>query len=140
MSGRTGPDAAPWTIHVDSDAAIVAARRQGRHLAHGLGFGAAQVATVVTVITELTRNILLYAGEGDLTLTTIGAGRRPGLEITASDHGPGIANLTEALADGFSTSGRLGLGLPGVKRLMDEFDITSTPGCLTTVTTRTWRK
>jgi serine/threonine-protein kinase RsbT len=137
---RSGGEPDSRAIHVDSEAAIVDARRQGRLLALRLGFEPAQAATVVTVIAELARNILLYAGEGELTMLAIEDGRRHGLQVSASDQGPGIDCLSDALSDGFSTSGRLGLGLPGVKRLADEFEIVSAAGTGTTVTTRTWRR
>ncbi|MGH2625431.1 MAG: ATP-binding protein, partial [Anaerolineales bacterium] len=83
-------------------------------------------------------NILLYAGTGEILLRPVIQGERRGLVIVAEDHGPGIPDVGLALQDGYSTSGGLGLGLPGAKRLMDEFDITSANGKGTTVTMKKW--
>jgi serine/threonine-protein kinase RsbT len=110
-------------VHIDSDGAIVEARQRGRSLALGLGFSAGSATLIATSISELARNILLYAGEGEIALQPLRTGGRYGLAVFASDHGPGIADLERALEDGYSTSGRLGLGLPGVRRLMDEFEV-----------------
>ena len=105
----------------------------------GLGFSAVDRQMVATATSELARNILKYAGKGEITLQTIERHGRVGVEIKAIDRGPGIADVEQALADHYSTSGTLGLGLPGVKRMMDEFDVQSTVGQGTTVTFRKWR-
>ena len=127
-------------VAIDSDQDIVAARQRGRALAIELGFSAVDATFIATAISELARNILAYAREGEITLRTIHASNRRGIVVIASDNGPGIADVRQALRDGFSTSGSLGLGLPGVRRLMDEFEITSQPSRGTTVTVKKWRQ
>ena len=125
-------------VKVESDRDIVTARQSGRTMALQLGFPSATATLVATAISELARNVLLYAVRGEIVLTPIERGARRGLAVVALDQGPGIADLSRAMQDGFSTSGRLGLGLPGVRRLMDEFEITSAPGRGTTVAARKW--
>lgn len=127
-------------IPIHSDLDIVNARVGGRDLAKSLGFGVIDQARVATAISELTRNIVLYAGEGEVILRRIHdpAGQRVGLEAVCTDHGPGIPDIALAMRDGYSTSNGLGMGLPGTKRLMDEFEIKSAPGQGTTVTIRKW--
>lgn len=93
---------------------------------------------VATVISELARNIVLYAGRGEITLRLVEKAGRRGITVIASDEGPGIADIGQVLQDGYSTSGGLGLGLPGVRRLMDEFEIVSEVGRGSTVTTTKW--
>jgi serine/threonine-protein kinase RsbT len=107
---------------------IVAARQLGRNVAKELGFGSVDQARITTAISELARNIYLYAGRGKIEFETISEFDRHGIKVIASDQGPGIQDIRKVMEDGFSTSGGLGAGLPGVKRLMDEFDITSTVG------------
>jgi serine/threonine-protein kinase RsbT len=125
-------------IHIDSDTSIIEARQLGRTLAESAGFGFTDLAMIATAISELARNVLHYAEEGDLTLTVLRHQDRIGLTIVATDRGPGIPDVALALQDGYSTSGNLGLGLPGVRRLMDEFTISSMPGHGTTVTATKW--
>lgn len=107
---------------------IVAARQLGRNVAKELGFGTVDQARITTAISELARNIYLYAGQGEIRIERIINHGKKGLKIIAVDEGPGIPNIRKVMEDGFSTSGGLGAGLPGVKRLMDEFDITSSVG------------
>jgi serine/threonine-protein kinase RsbT len=126
-------------IAIASDKDVVQARQQGRALALQLGFSVGETALIATAISELARNIVTYAGHGMVTLRQSGAGGRVNLTIIATDHGPGIADMALALRDGYSSSGGLGLGLPGVRRLMDEFEIASELGRGTTVTIRKWR-
>lgn len=125
---------------INSDQDIVAARQRGRTLAVELGFSAVDSTLVATAISELARNIVSYAGTGEITLRTIQNSTRQGILIVAADEGPGIHDLRQALRDGFSTSGSLGLGLPGVRRLMDEFEIASQPGRGTRVEVKKWRQ
>jgi len=125
-------------VVVATDADIVAARMHGRALATRLGFRATDATLIATAISELARNILLYAKTGEVTISAIERGDRRGLAVVASDEGPGIADAARAMEDGFSTSGRLGLGLPGVRRLMDEFEVRSSAGRGTTVTVKKW--
>jgi len=133
------------TIKTESD--IVAARRTIREAAVQLGFTLTDVTRIVTAASELARNVFKYAGEGvmrwralDITPDVPGPARRaPGLELQFVDKGPGIADIHLAMQEGYSSSKGLGLGLPGVKRLMDEMDIQSTLGQGTTVTLKKWR-
>lgn len=124
-------------IHSDQD--IVGARQKGRTIAAELGFSSADATLIATAISELARNIVSYARRGEIKLRTIQNSVRQGIMVIASDQGPGIPDVAQALRDGFSTSGSLGLGLPGVRRLMDEFEIASKPGQGTTVTVKKWR-
>jgi serine/threonine-protein kinase RsbT len=108
-------------------------------LATGLGFSSGDTTLIATAISELGRNILSYAGQGEISISAVDGGRC-GILIIASDKGPGIPDVQQALRDGFSTSGGLGLGLPGVRRLMDEFEITSAPKRGTTVKAKKWKQ
>lgn len=129
------------SVPVASDTEIVNARRHGRSLAEEMGFSATDATLVATAISELARNIVHYAGSGEILLGKVNGKDRPlGIAIIARDSGPGISDLQLALRDGFSTSGGLGLGLPGVRRIMDEFDIDSKLGGGTTVTTIKWKR
>lgn len=127
-------------VAINSDQDIVAARQRGRALAVELGFSAVDSTLIATAISELARNIVSYAGAGEITLKRIQNSTRQGILIVALDQGPGIHDIREALRDGFSTSGSLGLGLPGVRRLMDEFAISSQPGRGTKVEVKKWRQ
>ena len=128
------------TVSISSDQDIVQARQKGRALAMEMGFGSGDATLIATAISELARNIVSYARRGLITLKIVDGGNRYGLSIIASDNGPGISDIRQALRDGFSTSGSLGIGLPGVKRLMDEFEISSKPGQGTTVTVKKWKQ
>ena len=119
---------------------MVFARQKGRELAAALGFGPTDLTLVATAISELTRNIVLYAKRGRIVLKSIERDGTLGIMVVARDDGPGIPNVARALESGFSTSGGLGLGLPGVKRLTDEFDIVSEVGRGTTVTVKKWTR
>lgn len=125
---------------VTSDGDIVAARQEGRALASLLGFSSMEATLIATAISELARNIVLYAKRGEIVLGLVEEGGKRGLAVTARDDGPGIPDVRRALADGHSTSGGLGLGLPGVRRLMDEFEIASQLGKGTTVMIKKWRR
>ena len=103
-----------------------------------VGFDEAPSRMIATAVSELARNILKYAGSGQLRLQGVEEQGRRGIEIEVSDHGPGIENLDAAMSDHFSSSGTLGLGLPGVKRMMDEFSLESSPGEGTRVKARKW--
>ncbi|MDE3840715.1 ATP-binding protein [Bacillus methanolicus] len=117
---------------------IVAARQLGRNVAKELGFGTVDQARITTAISELARNIYLYAGKGQICIEKIHDGGKKGVRIVAVDSGPGIADIRKVMEDGFSTSGGLGAGLPGVKRLMDEFEIDSVPGKGTDIKATKW--
>jgi serine/threonine-protein kinase RsbT len=127
-------------VAITSDQDIVAARQSGRALAAELGFSATDSTLIATAISELARNIVSYARKGEITVKTIHGPSRQGILVIASDDGPGIPDVLQAMRDGFSTSGSLGLGLPGVRRLMDEFQIASQPGRGTTVTVKKWKQ
>ena len=124
---------------INSDQDIVLARQNGRAMAIELGFSSGDATLIATAISELARNILSYARKGDIFLKPVHGSARTGMLITASDQGPGIPDLQQAMRDGFSTSGSLGLGLPGVRRLVDEFEIASRPGQGTTDVVKKWK-
>jgi serine/threonine-protein kinase RsbT len=126
-------------VPINSDQDIVLARQKGRALAADAGFSAVDSTLIATAISELARNIVSYAKCGEITVSALAQNGRCGIMIIASDEGPGIADTRQALRDGFSTSGSFGLGLPGVRRLMDEFEILSGPGQGTRVTVKKWR-
>ncbi|MGB7280781.1 MAG: anti-sigma regulatory factor [Candidatus Acidiferrum sp.] len=126
-------------VLIRSDQDIVVARQRGRSLAVELGFSPGDATLIATAISELARNIVSYARTGAITLQGIQASGRQGILVAASDDGPGIADIPQALRDGFSTSGSLGLGLPGVRRLMDEFEIQSRVGQGTLVAVKKWK-
>ena len=128
-------------VAINSDQDIVSARQKGRVVANELGFSSGDATLIATAISELARNIVSYAGKGQIIIKMVVNGlNRQGIAVIAADDGPGIADIRQALRDGFSTSGSLGLGLPGVRRLMDEFEITSQPGKGTTVAVKKWRQ
>lgn len=123
-------------IHGVND--IVQARLQGRMLSHDRGFTPTQSTLVATVISELARNIILYAQHGEIILSRLGGTPHDGIEITAVDNGPGIVDTDLALVSGYSSSGGLGLGLPGVRQMADSFEISSRPDNGTKVTVEMW--
>src|SRR5258708_4621740 len=127
-------------VAINSDGVIVVAGEKGRGRAVEMGFSSGDATLIATAISELARNIVAYAKKGMITLQVVNGSNRQGIAVTASDDGPGIPDIRQALRDGFSTSGSLGLGLPGVRRLMDEFEITSQPGRGTTVVVKKWRQ
>jgi serine/threonine-protein kinase RsbT len=131
------PDAV--RIAISSDVDIVKARQAGRRVAENVGFVFTELALVATAISELARNIVRYARSGEIAIRPITNSARRGIQIVAQDHGPGIRDVEQALQIGFSTAGGLGLGLPGVRRLMDEFDIQSKLGQGTTVRITKWK-
>jgi serine/threonine-protein kinase RsbT len=126
-------------VEVVSDADIVPARARGRALAAELGFSRTDATLVATVISEIARNIVVHAGRGEIELEPAYEPDRRGVIVVARDKGPGIRDVDEALREGFGTKGGLGLGLPGVRRIMDEFVIQSAPHRGTTVTMHMWR-
>ena len=117
---------------------IVAARQLGRNVAKELGFGTVDQARITTAISELARNIYLYAGQGSVSIEKLNINGKSGLKIIAEDQGPGIEDIRRVMEDGYTTSGGLGAGLPGVKRLMDDFDIESIPGEGTKIVATKW--
>ncbi|MCA0989486.1 anti-sigma regulatory factor [Guptibacillus algicola] len=125
-------------VEVRNEWDIVKARQSGRNIAKELGFGTVDQARITTAISELARNIYLYAGKGEVTIERTEAGSKLGLKIIAADSGPGIKDIRRVMEDGFTTSGGLGAGLPGVKRLMDEFTIDSKENEGTNITAIKW--
>jgi serine/threonine-protein kinase RsbT len=125
---------------IASDVDIVSARQKGRELAAKAGFSAGDQTVIAAAISEIARNILMYAKRGEVSVELSNQDHRIGVIVVARDQGPGIADMSRALQDGYSTSGGLGLGLPGARRLMDEFEIHSVPGSGTTVTMKKWRR
>lgn len=128
----------PKRISINNDLDIVSARVEGRNMARLLGFGVIDQARIATAISELARNIVLYAEKGDVLLEPVEDGLRRGIQIMCSDEGPGISDLELVMQDGYSSQHGLGMGLPGTRRLMDEFEIESKVNVGTTVIVRKW--
>ena len=126
-------------VSINTDADLVVARAEGRALAQRLGFRRPDPTLIATAISELARNVVMHVGHGEIVMRPLVEGRRYGLLVVVSDEGQGIADVDAAVRDGHASRGGLGLGLPGARRLMDEFEIESQPGEGTTVTMRKWR-
>jgi len=126
-------------VSIESVNDIVAARRQGRILAERLGFSPSEATLVATAISELARNIVAYAQRGEVVIRATSQAGRHGVMIIARDQGPGISDVKLALQQGYSTSGGLGLGLPGVRRIMDVFMVDSGPDRGTSITATKWK-
>jgi serine/threonine-protein kinase RsbT len=125
-------------IPIERELDIVIARQKGRELAAAIGFSITHQTLIATAISEVARNIVSYAGRGVILLSGVERDGRRGIMIVAQDQGPGIPDLQLAMRDGFSTGNSLGVGLPGAKRLVDDFELTSTLGVGTTVTLKKW--
>jgi serine/threonine-protein kinase RsbT len=123
---------------IASDGDIVLARKQARELGAQAGFSASSLAMIATAVSEVARNIVLYAKKGEVRFQMVEEDGRKGMMIVAEDEGPGIADPSLACQDGYSTGGGLGLGLPGTRRLMDGFEIESALGKGTRVTLKKW--
>src|ERR1051325_7177025 len=117
---------------------IVPARQQGRSLAKELGFDGAEMTLIAAAISEVSRNIVEYARQGEIIFRPLNHGPKHGLCVIAQDRGPGIPDVAQAMQYGFSTRRGLGVGLPGAKLLMDEFEIVSKVGVGTTITMKKW--
>jgi serine/threonine-protein kinase RsbT len=130
--------AAPVDCRVASDEDVLRARQLGRKCAEDMGFSRQDQALIATAISELTRNIVKYAGTGRMEVQEVIRGLKRGMLVEVSDDGPGIADIDLAMTDGYSTGRSLGLGLPGTRRMVDEFDIASTPGHGVDVTFIKW--
>ena len=139
-SSNTPNNLESWEFRIDKEADIVAVRQQVRELAKELRFDQFAVAALTTAASELSRNVWVHAQKGHARIRILRNGRRVGMELEFEDHGPGIADLNRVLAGGFSTSKSLGLGLSGTKRLVDEFNIDSTPERGTKILIRKWKK
>jgi serine/threonine-protein kinase RsbT len=125
-------------IHSSSD--IVTARQQGRALAIGLGFEGGDTTLIVTVISEVARNMVDYASGGEILIKALQQNTKTGILIIAQDTGPGFPDVARAVQYGFLTRKGLGMGLPGVRWLVDEFEVVSQVGVGTKVTMRKWKR
>lgn len=127
-------------VAITHDADIITARQKGRDLALKAGISGSDLTVVATAISEIARNIIVFAERGEVMLSVVEKADRRGLLVIAEDHGPGIPDIAQAMCDGFSTGKSLGLGLPGAKRLMDEFDVRSEVGKGTIITMTKWAR
>jgi serine/threonine-protein kinase RsbT len=118
---------------------MVPARRKGRELAEQLGFSRTDATLIATAISEVARNIIVHVGEGEIIISASREQGRDCITVVARDSGPGIADVTSAMRDGESQEGGLGLGLPGSRRLMDDFSVESEVGRGTTITMKKWK-
>lgn len=125
-------------IPINSEIDIITARQKGREMAALLGFQSTEMTLIATAISEVARNIVEYARDGEISLSIVEQGDKRGIVVIACDNGPGIPNIKLAMQDGYSTGKSLGLGLPGAKRLMDEFEIVSEVGKGTKITMKKW--
>jgi serine/threonine-protein kinase RsbT len=125
-------------VAIEGDADLVTARAEARAMAERLGFPRPDPTLIATAISEVARNILEHAGQGEIRLSLCQQDGRAGICVVACDGGPGIPDVGRALRDGYSTHKGLGLGLPGARRLMDDFEVVSELGQGTTVTMRKW--
>lgn len=126
-------------VPINTDTDLVTARAEGRALAQRLGFSRPDPTLIATAISELARNIVMHVGHGEIVMRPLREDQRYGLLVVVRDEGQGIPDVDAALRDGFASRGGLGLGLPGARRLMDEFEVTSELGRGTTVTMKKWR-
>ena len=127
-------------VPIERDGDVVTARQTGRALAADLGFRGTDLTLIATAISEVARNIVVYAQRGEIKVGTALDGPRRGITVVAHDDGPGIPDIELAMRDGYSTGKSLGLGLSGARRLMDEFEIVSRVGVGTTITMRKWTR
>lgn len=125
-------------ISINAEIDIIRARQKARDLARELGFSSTDQAKIATAVSELARNIVVYAKKGKIIYKVLSQLQKKGIEIVAQDNGPGITNIQLALTDGQSTSNGLGIGLPGAKRLMGEMQIETAAGKGTSIMTRKW--
>jgi RNA polymerase sigma factor (sigma-70 family) len=137
---RTAAVTGEVRIPISSDADVVTARKQGRELAARAGFSGTELTIIATAISEIARNIVMFADRGEITVSLVGENSREGVTVVARDSGPGISDLDRALQDGYSGYGGMGLGLPGSRRLMDEFEISTEVDRGTTVIMTKWRR
>jgi serine/threonine-protein kinase RsbT len=126
-------------VSITSDRDVVVARQQGRALATELGLSKTEATLVATAVSEVARNIVQYAGEGEIVLTRVNLNGRDGICVVAKDSGPGIPSVELALASDQASGNRSGMGLPGARRLMDAFHIESEPGRGTLVKMTKWK-
>ncbi|MFD0049783.1 anti-sigma regulatory factor [Actinomycetes bacterium NPDC127524] len=127
-------------IDINNEMDIVLARQTGRKVSKELDFSLVDQSRITTSISELARNIYKYALPGKIIIEAIKKENKDGIKVIAVDEGPGIPDIKKALEDGYTTSGGLGAGVPGVKRLMDEFEIDSAVGEGTKIIVKKWKK
>jgi serine/threonine-protein kinase RsbT len=132
--------AADIRVAIRTDADVVTARQEARTMGAGLGFSSTDLTLLATAISEVARNITAYAGEGEVNLRIVRENGREGIEVVASDRGPGIADVELAMRDGYTTGNGLGLGLPGTRRLVDDFQLQTEPGAGTTIRLVKWAR
>ena len=125
-------------VAIRTDADVVTARQEARTMGAALGFSSTDLTLLATAISEIARNITTYAGEGEVTLRVRNETGRTGIEVVATDEGPGIANVELAMQDGYTTGNGLGLGLPGTRRLVDDFELDTSPGAGTRIRIVQW--
>ena len=133
-------DSLPEEVALRTDSDMVVVRKSVREVATRLGFGITDITRIITAASELARNAFLYAGSAVVRCRVLNRSDKVGLELIVEDHGPGIADIDQAMQPGYTTGGGLGYGLPGAKRLMDEMEIESEAGKGTKVTVKKWRK
>jgi serine/threonine-protein kinase RsbT len=127
-------------VAIRTDADVVTARQEARTMGAALGFTSTDLTLLATAISEIARNITTYAGEGEVALRVVREGSRHGIEVEATDDGPGIANVELAMQDGYTTGNGLGLGLPGTRRLVDDFELETAPGAGTRIRMVKWTR
>lgn len=140
MGAQTTPMVTPTSCEITAEGSLLAVRASLRATAIELGFGVVAQTKFITAASELARNVLRYAGRGTMVVERLQDGRRAGLRARFDDKGPGIADLELALQDGYSTSNGMGVGLPGARRLVDNFHIESEPGEGTVVEITAWTR
>ena len=127
-------------VAIRTDADVVTARQEARTMGAALGFTSTDLTLLATAISEIARNITTYAGEGEVALRVVREGSRHGIQVEATDDGPGIANVELAMQDGYTTGNGLGLGLPGTRRLVDDFELETAPGAGTRIRMVKWTR
>jgi serine/threonine-protein kinase RsbT len=127
-------------LPISSESDIVACRQTIRELTTHLGFGLTDVTRIVTSVSELARNVYVHAGKGEMRWDSLRSMGRVGIDITFEDSGPGISDIEQAFLPGFSTAKSMGMGLPGVKKLMDDISIESQPGMGAKVVVKKWTR
>ena len=132
--------AADARVAIRTDADVVTARQEARTMGAALGFSSTDLTLLATAISEVARNITTYAGEGEVLLRVLHDSGRAGIEVVANDEGPGITNVELAMQDGYTTGNGLGLGLPGTRRLVDEFELETEPGVGTRIRLVKWTR
>ena len=127
-------------VAIRTDADVVTARQEARAMGTSLGFTSTDLTLLATAISEVARNVTTYAGEGEVELRVVHDRGRSGIEVICRDDGPGIADVELAMQDGYTTGNGLGLGLPGTRRLVDDFELDTTPGAGTRIRLVKWTR